>query len=458
MKYRLILGTICILVALIKGLEVGPLHISDANNYYVLAQQVIQGQLLYRDVLVDNFPLFVYVSVIYSILTGGSLYLYNLIPIVESTGVAVLLYRISVTKWKNERTALLVSLTYLLSYTTLSSTLQLGYYTATLTLLASYACILHKKYRWAGVFAAAAVLMKAPFLFPVIGIMGEIYRKDRRGLFPFMISSFVFGIIVMLPTIMFAFPDFLNATFGFGLVRESMDNRLTVFAAFITRDILIAFLLVTNLFLFRKSTVLAAGTGLLLIFMVLYRDVFYVYLLFLVPLAALGSGYLLESGLPLVRIKPHVAFYATLLALTTIVTLANHLPQDWRTDRVPRHEQLLEQVRKNDPAYLYGLSVLTDGVSYLSGIPVYNRMYGTISLNYFATGNGNKQALVQDAIRQRSLIMVETIRNGPEVLYDTSVIDEAILTSKNCKQIYTHDLDPDPVSGNHKGIVLIRCY
>jgi hypothetical protein len=454
MKYIISFAALCIFILIFKIPDTAGLYLTDGNNYLLFAKLLTQGQMLYKDVYLDNFPLMIYISVFYKWLTFGSMQLFNYTTTIEKTIIASLLYYITYKQWKNHSTAFLSAVTFLCSYTTMASSFQLGFFTNVLLILLAYYFVLEKKLLLAGLFAAAAVLAKAYSIFPLFGLLLYVIQEYKIKTWKFVSAGVLTGLIVMLPTIVFAFPQFIEQTLGFGLVRAPSVDKTNLYYLFIVYDFLVCFLVLWNLTLWKKNIFLAAGTASLLLFFALYKDVYYAYFSYFPLLAALGVGYLLETPIPFTKEKMPKAIFATFLVFAAIVGFTTYLDNSRFVKKVGNELQLYQIVQSQKPKALYGHSILVNGVSYYTNIPIYNNMY-EITTAYFTNQKMKKEQLTKDLLKTRTLLLLYSYKYDNQILYDETIIDASQL--KACNTVYEQLLNTAQ-DGVEKYVSVVRCY
>ena len=379
---------------------------------------------------------------------------FNYTTTIEKTVIASVIYYITYKQWKQNSTAFLAAVTFLCSYTTMTSSFQLGFFTNVLLILLSYYFVREKKLVVAGVIAAAAVLSKAYSIFPLFGLLVYVIQEYKYKTVRFVVAGLIAGIIVMVPTFLFAFPQFIEQTLGFGLVRAPSVDKTNLYYAFIVYDFLVCFLMLWNLTLWKKNVFLAVGTVCLFLFFAFYKDVYYAYFSYFPLLAALGVGYLLETPFPYLKTKMPKAIFVTFLVFAAIVGFTTYLENSRFVKKVTNETKVYQIVKEQTPTYLYGHSILVNGVSYHTGIPVYNSMY-EITTAYFTNQKMKKEQITNDILKTRTLLLLYTYKYGKQLLYDETIIDASQLRS--CKTVHEQFLSRSG-DGVDKYLSIIRCY
>ena len=348
----------------------------------------------------------------------------------------------------------MAALTFLFSYTALASSFQLGFFTDVLLVLLAYFFVREKKPVLAGVFAAAAVLVKAHSGFLLLGLLMYVIQQYKGNTLRFIIAGVVTGLFVMIPTFLYAFPQFIEQTLGFGLVRAPSVDKTSLYYAFIVYDFLVFFLTIWNLTLWKKNLFLAAGTTFLSIFFIFYKDVYYAYFSYFPLLAALSVGYLLEQPLPFLKEKMPKSIYATFLVFAAIVGFTTYLSNSRFVKQVPNEQKLFQVVKEQAPTALYGHSILINGVSYYTDIPSYKDMH-EITTAYFTNAKMSREQITADILKTRTLLLLYVYKQGEILAYDESIIDIAQL--KDCKTVYEQKMNGQE-SGYDKYVWVVRCY
>jgi hypothetical protein len=347
-------------------------------------------------------------------------------------------------------------MTFFFSYTVIANTFQLGFYTSILFLLLAYYFSLDKRLVLAGIFAACAVLIKAYSVFPMLGLFISLVYQYKWKTTRFVIAGIVTSLVVMLPTLLLAFPQFVSQTFGYGLVRIAMEPKNDFYIMFAQYDFLIFILLVWNLTLWKKNLFIASATVATLIFFLFYRDIYFVYFCYFPLLGALGAGYLLETPLPYFKAVLPKAVYATLFGFAVLISLSAYMTGDRNMDKIPNEDKLYEAIKKEKPDQLYGYSYVTNGISYMTGIRPYRDLYD-ITSPMFANGNIDRSKFTQEVMKTRTLIMVDYIQSPDYTIYDDSIMVTELFKN-TCKTTYKHKVKDDPSVNAIRYIALVRCY
>jgi uncharacterized membrane protein len=440
---------------IIKSASFG-VRLSDTNIYFFTGYKLLEGQVLYRDIFFTNFPLLPYLSSIYFLLTGGSLSLFFLTPVIEVSAVSFLIYLIAKEKTGNTYLSITSSVLYLFSFIILStSDHQTGVFFASLAAVLSYYCYLHKKYLVSGVFIALTLLTKVYFL-PVLLALLTIFIIDRKWkqTLRFLIGAGITGIIIMLPTLLFALPDFINNVFMYSLTRSQGIEKSGIFWFFITHDFILFVLLLFNLFNIKTNRFFGLVSLFGILFVFFYKDVYYLYLNFLIPFLALSfpefykivhKNFSLQKAILPTIIVPFV-FYS-------LITYVNGF-QDLQ--KLNNLSEITNAIKNENPKVLYGVNDIAPVLSYTSGVPLLNNIIDTNS-NIYRKGILNAKKLTSDAITQKGMIIAHGL-SYPEYGVEEAVVDEIFdkeQIKKSCKLVKSFTIK---MEGPENRLNLLRCY
>ena len=111
-------------------------RLSDANIYFYHGYKLLTPQLLYKDALFFNLPLFAYVSSIYYLITSGDILMFYATALLEVAIITFLTFFIVYTKTKSYTISVISSLLYMFSSVVLvTSDHQTGVFTASIFVL-----------------------------------------------------------------------------------------------------------------------------------------------------------------------------------------------------------------------------------------------------------------------------------------------------------------------------------
>ncbi len=428
------------------------LLITDGSGFIYIAQQMGKGYVLYRDIFMTNTPLIPYIYWIYKTLLFGNLQAFYLTAIIEIIAIAFVLFFIAKKLHKNEFTAFVTAFIYLTSFTVISNKLPTGITTTLLMLTSAYLLYLNKKLIPSGVLVGLALAAKAYTLPIVLAFWINGFIVSRKKYLPSFITALGTLAIVMLPTMLLAFPQFLEQTFGYSLTRTPGRSQYIAFVSFVVNDWHIVLLNICALVFYRKNRFLALTSALLILFFILYQDRHFMYYTLFVPFGVLSFGYLVES---MGRVFPQRVMLtislisAVLLAIWHIVV---SVPISYDNNRITDTQAILSTIQKYNPDYLYGSPYVTQGASYLSGVPMLDNMADT-NAALFTAGKYSVDHMTKRIFETRTLVLIpfRTLPNGVKE-YPESVLTNTRITE--CTIVHRQTLKWSGAQELH----VLKCY
>jgi drug/metabolite transporter superfamily protein YnfA len=455
LKIYIPIALLIITFIIIKSASFG-VRLSDTNIYFFTGYKLLEGQVLYRDIFFTNFPLLPYLSSIYFLLTGGSLSLFFLTPVIEVSAVSFLIYLITKEKTGNTYLSITSSVLYLFSFIILStSDHQTGVFFASLAAVLSYYFYLHKRFLVSGIFIALTLLTKVYFL-PIFLALLTIFIIDRewKQVLRFIIGAVVTGIIIMLPTLIFAFSDFINNVFMYSLTRSQGIEKSGIIWFFITHDFLLFVLLLFNLFNIKNNRFFGLVSLFGILFVFVYKDVYYLYLNFLIPFLALSFPEFYEFIQK--NFHPQKAILPTILVPFIFYSIITYVNGFQDLQKINNLSEITNAIKNENPKVLYGVNDIAPVLSYTSGVPLLNNIIDTNS-NIYRKGILNAKKLTNDAIAQKGMIIAHGVYY-PEYGVEEAVVDEIFdkeQVKKSCKLVKSF---PIKMEGPENRLNLLRCY
>ncbi len=226
---------------------------TDSNVYLYYADQISKGATLYKDLYMTNFPLVPYVSVLYKYITFGSLHGYYMTGCIEALLSAAILFLCLKKTHKNNFFGFIGAIFYLSTFLVFSSANhQNGILFAVLLFNIAYLCFLYKRYILTGIFLGLALSAKA-YMPPIIaGFLVFVFIKERRLTLPLLTGMTGAIAIIFLPTVLYAYNDFVSQVFGYSLTRPAGFDKWNMITSFITLDPIVVGLLFYSLIRWRK--------------------------------------------------------------------------------------------------------------------------------------------------------------------------------------------------------------
>lgn len=435
MIFLILLACTCFFFALFNIEVMNSLLAIDGTQYMYIAERMNQGAVLYKDIFITNTPLTVYIYWLYKTILFNNLALFYLTGILETSIISIFIYLISKRIHKSDPIAFLTALIYLLSFTIQSNTMPTGVTTVLLFMVVGYYLYLKDNILWASAMFALALSAKAYTLAFSAAFLVSVYVFHRKLIIK-SIAVFVFiGFLVMLPTLLFALPAFLQQTFGYSLVRETVTDWLVPFLAFVMRDWIIVLLCIVTVINYKKRLFPALAILFITLFFVLYRDKHFLYYTLFVPFSVFAFGDIVNLLKNKFAELPILISAGILIVIMSIINVPATIEVTYKNNRVRDTEGLLQLIRNEKPDYLFGITFITQGASYLTGVPMINNLADTNEV-LFKSGRLDRVKITKDAINSRTLI-ITMARNYPEgkaYPYNTMDMDEIL---KKCKPVHS---------------------
>lgn len=453
MKKYLPIALLIIIFFVFKLSNLG-IRLSDSNIYFYTGYKILQGQILYKDIFATNFPLFPYLSAFYYLLTFGNLKLFFLIPTIEVGIVTFLIHQICYRKYQDISLSVTASTIYLFSFIILStSDHQTGVFISSVFATVSYYFYINKKYFLTGIFIALTFLTKAYFL-PILlsYIVLFFWKKEYKNILPFFAGAIITSIVIMLPTIIFALPNFIKDTFVYSLNRTQGVEKSNIVWFFITHDFSLLVLLLFNLFTIKKNKLIGLTVFFGIIFFFIYRDMYYLYLNFLIPFLCLSYPDFYKFMEKNFNIQKYII---PSICLCLLVFNAAIYMTDFRNLGKIDLEQAVQIIKKEKPRYLYGIDSITPALSFLSDTPLLDNIVDT-NANIYRKGFLSAHTLTSDAIKQKAVIIAHGAsypQNGINIEVTDEIFDMA-LVKKSCKLIGSF---PVQTEGTENRLNILRC-
>lgn len=306
---------------ILKLANIAP-KLSDEGFYFYNANLITQGLLPYRDFVFQHLPgqILLLAGIIKAF--GYNLYLLKTIPILASLGTALLLYRLSPTS----PTSLTTPILFLFSLSVLATIdHSTGVHEAVFFLALFWLLLEKQKLFWAGVILFLGLTYRIYILPAALGLFAYSMAKIENGKWKLEIGhlvTLVTGLIsYALLNLLFwqVYGDkFLTPVWRYHFLKSEGIDKGKVFLFFLTNEWILLILAAIGLVLFltRKSEILnpksetnsksqiqnsqllgAALAGLLAqgAFLLVFADIYYFYLITLIPFLAVLASYSIRS-------------------------------------------------------------------------------------------------------------------------------------------------------------------
>jgi len=428
------------------------IRISDTNIYFYTARSLFDGNILYKDIFFTNLPLFPYVSLIYGVITNWNLQAFYATPIFEISIVSFFIFIISQKMSKHLTYSIIAVVLYLFSFTTLAtSDHQTGVFSASLFAVIGYYFALQKKSILSGVFFGLAVLTKAYFIPIPLAFILALFFENKKELY-----KTLFGFLTTT-TVIFAFFFLLSGgtiisdIFLYSLIREQGLSKFGIFRFFIFKEIILSILFFINFSRILKKDFFGFFSFVSVLFLLFYRDIYFLYLNFLIPFLALSSIYWLEKFSHKKDLQ--IAFLAGALILSTL-SINSYLTSYKDLQTIPQIKDITQTIKNLHPSSLYGINSITPALSYLTGIPLFDGIIDTNG-NRFRSKNLDASILTKKAITNGALLVTKS------AIYPQYQINEIFMSEifdtpqlNNCELILS---EPVRFEGTENALSLVFC-
>lgn len=433
-------------------------RLSDANIYWYIAYLLSQGKILYKEIPFLNFPLFAYISFFYYELTRGRIELFFLIPTFEVIITSILIFRIIYNQTKNQLTSFVAAILYPFSFIVLTtSDHQTGVFAASLFAVLAFFFWQKERFFLTGVLLGLSFFTKAYFLpvilaFFIAILFSKILFKKK---FFFLLGLFLTAIISFGPFLIQSFDQIIDSIFKFSLTRPQGVLKTNIIWFFISHDLILFLLLIFNLLNIRKNLFFGILSIFGILFFLLYKDVYYLYLNFLVPFLCLSlPGFLFFIKK---RISIQAFVIPTIIFILLIYNLIFYLMDFRNLQKVEQINIIVENILKEKPAFLYGVNDITPALLYLTKIPPLENVFDAYPIA-FTKKILDKEFLTQKVISQKTIIITHGVYY-PQVGIQEKILDDGILNiktvEKSCRFLSSFPVETE---GAANQINLFKCY
>lgn len=402
MKHSVPFLLLALLFFLIKLNGLG-LRLSDSNIYFYTAYQMLQGQTLYKDIFFTNFPLLPYISLLYFLISGGNLTFYYLTPTLEAIGVSYIIYLITFKRYKNVLISLLSSAVYLFSFIVLAtSDHQSGVFLASLFGISGYLFFEKKQSFRGGILIGLSILTKAYFLPLLLASCITLVIKQRKQLLMFLVGFFSIGFLVLLPSLIFARNEIFNNIVEYSLTRSQGISKIHILRFFVFHDLLLVCVFIYTIIRIKKDVFMGVLSLSSLLFILLYKDIYYLYLNFMIPFLAVSFSDFYTSIQK--RFLPQKLILPTILIVIFLISTSIYLSSFQSVQKLTNVDAIVAFLKDQPESTIYGVNDITPALAYLSEKKLLNGIVDT-NENIFRKGFLNESLLTKDAIKQHSLLI-----------------------------------------------------
>ncbi|MBM4252250.1 MAG: hypothetical protein FJ146_09785 [Deltaproteobacteria bacterium] len=388
----------------------------DGNAYIYDAQLLSQGALPYRDFVLSDFPIQIVIMTILRPFFSSWVMGYQMVPVIAESITAYLLFMI-LNKRAN-RFAWMAPLLHLWSFTVLSTSdfitgVQI---TTLLTVLGWYLYESERPLR-AGIAFALSFLTKI-YALPAAAIFGlfDLFKHRIKPALRLLYGTLAITAMVVLPFAFLAFEPMLEHTFLMHFRRPAGLSKFEVSTFFIAKEWA---LIIVGLLGFWLSRLKPLGWSfvVMLAFFAMFKDLYFVYLDFLMPFLIVFSLTALNDFWHRGN-KWRPIFFSATIALGINCVTSNYgyfryFQGIGHFSNAPEVATAINQLPDKFP--LYGSHEVAPLVAILAGRELFHN-YSDTNTQLFAAGVMNRDQ-ISDAAVEAGVYLIARITHLPDQGY-----------------------------------------
>jgi MFS family permease len=408
-----------------------------------MAEHIMQGKLLYKDMFLTNLPFFPYLSVLYLTITRNITLFYGTV-LVEVVATATVIY-ITLRKPKRPRSIpLMAAGAYLFSMIVLAtSDHQTGIFFASLMASLAYFWYTREKYVLSGI-ALGLMFVTKGYMLPILGafFLYDIYTRKKMS-WNLIIPALSVISIVLLPTLLFARNEMISNIFGYTMNRPTGLDKKNVLFFFIFNQWLFCIAILYAWVQFRKNVLIALCLAFGVAFLLLYQDIYFFYLNMLVPFACIALANSIEF------LNKKIGRLNGLLVATLFISFSMLLNYKTYSEnlaplqKVKQFDKIAQAVTSTKPEYIFGAVEIVPALSYSTKIPLLNDIIDT-NESLFARKVYDLAAIKKDIYSHKTVVVTlgvdrDLIMNTGEKQHVVLPVIPQLFTKleieKKCKKI-----------------------
>lgn len=316
-----------------------------------------------------------------------------------------MIFYIVLRKFQEFLLATLSAFVYLFSFLVFTtSDHQTGVFLASIFAVFGYLFFENHKPFFVGIACALMILVKAYFL-PVLLTFAFFLLLRRRyySFIKFLGGGIATTLLILLPFLIFTPSEFFSQVFGYSLMRGEGIPKFEVGQFFVFHDFLFFSILIFNLIFIRVRPLFGLFSIFSLSFFFVYKDIYYLYLNFAAPFVALSFPYFYKFVTK--KIFLHTYALPTLLLLLFSANAIWSYSQFHSLGQVDGIENIVSDVRRLKPDYVYGNNDIAPAVSHLSSIPQLEGIIDT-NQNMFRSGVLDVDEITNAAVASKTVLIL----------------------------------------------------
>ena len=201
-----------------------------------------------------------------------------------------------------------------------------------------------------------------------------IYKREGEW-WKFFLGFLSTTFIILIPTLILAPKEFIQDVFNYSLSRSQGVEKSRLIWFFVIHDLLLFSLLIWNILQIRKSQFFGILSILGLLFIFLYKDVYYLYLNFLIPFLCLSLPSLLHYLKQKIALQNALA--SILIVVFILINLFVYLRSYATLQKLDYIEEIVALVKKENPSVIYGTNDVAPALAYLTTTPLLENIIDT---------------------------------------------------------------------------------
>ncbi|MFZ2769994.1 MAG: glycosyltransferase family 39 protein [Minisyncoccia bacterium] len=381
-----------------------------------MTKAILDGSIPYKDFFTADPPFFIYTITLFKTFIGSNIILFIVFPVLLDSLSAIIIYLI--IKEKEFKFAFLGPILYLFSFTVLSTS---DYVTGaelmiSLMLLALYTEV-SKKHFWSGVFWALACLCKLYAAPALIGVLVyKMYKKEFVELKQIIIGGLIATLIVLLPFIIMAPKELFYDLIIHQFRRPIGINKWGVLEFFISLEWFILLVGIIGAFI-SKNKIWVVSLLSSIVFFLVYRDLYYLYLHLLIPFIILLTVELVDF-LDSKAQEFSLAFiiFFIFISIFPVSTYSNTIKNQ---GVFVNPEEIVEALKTAPDSFpVYGVQEVAPLVALLANKNIAQNIIDTNTQN-FASGTHNRDKISKEVVKDGVYLIARVGEYPEQNIHDT---------------------------------------
>ncbi len=408
--------TLCLLFVIVK-LALLDYRFGDGNAYLYDSYLLSKGGIPYKDFVLADFPVQIFLLTLIRPLFANWTMGFYMVPVVAEAITAYLIYLI--LHRRNNRFAVLAPLIHLWSFTVLStSDFITGVQLTTMFTTFAWYLVTVGKNLTAGIAFALSFLTKL-YALPAAAFFGifDLLQKRIRPALWLLLGVSITMVLILAPILVVAPAQLFEQTLMMHFDRPAGLNKLDVLLFFVTKEWA---LLVASIpgFLFLRKNALSWSFLITIIFFLAFKDLYFVYLDYLLPFLVIFSLTAVHVMWELGR-KMRFACIAVFSAMLANSLMSNYLyfTHFQKLGHFSNAEEVASAINKLPENYeIYGSHEVAPLVALLSGRSTFHNHSDT-NTQLFAAGLLDREQISEAAVHN-GVYLIARITHLPEQGYN----------------------------------------